>query len=245
MKIAAISDIHGNLPALQAVLQDIDTQRVDLTVNLGDILSGPLQPAETADLLMPLTLPTLRGNHERQLLTQARPDMGASDRFAHEQLTTAHLDWLDSLPTDIELGDDILLTHGAPGDDLQYLLETLENGKVRAATHEEIIARLGKTRHPVVLCGHTHIPRIVSLPDGRLLVNPGSVGLQAYHSDQPQPHIVQTGSPHARYAIIEQTDKHWSAQLRCVPYDHHSAAQLAEQRQRHDWAQALRSGTLS
>jgi Icc-related predicted phosphoesterase len=57
MKLAVISDIHGNLPALEAVLADIATQGVDQTVNLGDILSGPLQPAETADLLMAATSP--------------------------------------------------------------------------------------------------------------------------------------------------------------------------------------------
>jgi predicted phosphodiesterase len=54
MKIAILSDIHGNLVALQAVLRDIAQQGVDQTVNLGDILSGPLNPAETADLLMSL-----------------------------------------------------------------------------------------------------------------------------------------------------------------------------------------------
>ncbi len=68
MKIAIISDIHGNLPALRAVLADIARQCVDQTVNLGDSLSGPLQPAETADLLMAQGFPTIKGNHERQLL---------------------------------------------------------------------------------------------------------------------------------------------------------------------------------
>jgi predicted phosphodiesterase len=68
MKIAAISDIHGNLPALEAVLADIAAEGVDLTVDLGDILSGPWWGAATADRLMPLGLPTIAGNHERQLL---------------------------------------------------------------------------------------------------------------------------------------------------------------------------------
>lgn len=68
MKIAIISDIHGNLLALQAVLADIARQDVDQTVNLGDSLSGLLQPAQTADLLMAQSFPTIKGNHERQLL---------------------------------------------------------------------------------------------------------------------------------------------------------------------------------
>ena len=53
MRIAVLSDIHGNLAALRAVLDDVTAQGVDLTVNLGDILSGPLNPAETADFLIP------------------------------------------------------------------------------------------------------------------------------------------------------------------------------------------------
>ena len=73
MKIAVISDVHGNLLALQAVLADIARQGVDQTVNLGDLLSGPLQPFETAELLMAEALLTIRGNHERQLLARLEP----------------------------------------------------------------------------------------------------------------------------------------------------------------------------
>ena len=65
LRIAAISDIHGNLPALEAVLADIARRGADLVVNCGDILSGPLWPAETAERLMALNLPTIAGNHER------------------------------------------------------------------------------------------------------------------------------------------------------------------------------------
>jgi predicted phosphodiesterase len=59
MKFAAVSDIHGNLPALEAVLADIANQSVDFIVNLGDIISGPLWGAATADRLMALELPTI------------------------------------------------------------------------------------------------------------------------------------------------------------------------------------------
>ena len=82
MKIAALSDIHGNLPALEAVLDDIERQGADVIVNLGDILSGPLYPSQTADRLMQLGLPTIRGNHDRQLLGADGTRMGPSDRYA-------------------------------------------------------------------------------------------------------------------------------------------------------------------
>src|ERR1700691_723837 len=98
MKIAAISDIHGNLLALDAVLADIDRRGVDLIVNLGDILSGPLLPAETADRLMALDLPSIRGNHERQVLTLSPERMGPSDRHAFDTITDAHRKWIAALP---------------------------------------------------------------------------------------------------------------------------------------------------
>ena len=65
MKIAAIADIHGNVDALDAVLTDIERHQPDLIVNLGDSFSSPLLAGETAERLMPLDLPTVRGNHDR------------------------------------------------------------------------------------------------------------------------------------------------------------------------------------
>jgi predicted phosphodiesterase len=244
MKIAILSDIHGNLVALQAVLRDIAQQGVDQTVNLGDILSGPLNPAETADLLMSLDLPTIRGNHERQLLSHPPESMGASDRFAYERLSTSQLDWIKGLPLEMQLDGDILLVHGAPADDLQYLLETVDATGVRPASVAEITGRIEGVSQEMVVCGHTHIPRSLRLPDGRHVINPGSVGLQAYEDINPAPHVVQTGSPEARYAIVERKGTDWSIDLRKVAYGHRAAADLARRNGRPDWAVALRTGVL-
>ena len=77
MRIAVLSDIHGNLEALKAVLRDLADRRVDTIVNLGDSLSGPLQPSETAAFLMAQPWPQLAGNHERQLLDFAPERRGS------------------------------------------------------------------------------------------------------------------------------------------------------------------------
>ena len=119
MRIAAISDIHGNLDALDAVLDDIARAGVDITVNLGDILSGPLEVARTADRLMALKLPTIRGNHERQVLSLPRERMGASDAVAAAEITPAQRDWLAALPPTMAPAEGLLCVHGTPGSDLQ------------------------------------------------------------------------------------------------------------------------------
>jgi predicted phosphodiesterase len=259
MKLAVISDIHGNLPALQAVLADIAKQGVDQTVNLGDILSGPLQPAETADLLMAHNFTTIRGNHERQVLAlidQGQPfDPLSSDGYTAGQVTAAHCDWIRSLPESLVLaGGDVLLCHGMPASDLIYWLETTVPGftgegaghatGIRPATPAEVAQRLGaaaQAGHSLILCGHTHVPRMVQCGDA-LIVNPGSVGLQAYDDEHPHPHVVENGAPHARYAIVEKTGRGWHVDLRAVPYDHLAQSRVAASRGRADWAYALATG---
>lgn len=246
MRLAALSDIHGNLHALDAVLADIAASGADLTVNLGDILSGPLWIAETAERLMALGLPTIRGNHERQVLAPEVAAMGASDAFAAERLQPAHRAWLAGLPATLQLTDEVFCCHGTPGNDLVYFLESVDPGGLRPATLAEATARAGTAQqgvaHGVILCGHTHVPRALQLGDGRLVVNPGSVGLQAYDDDHPHPHVVENGTPHARYALLTRRPAGWQVELRAVPYDAEPAARRAQQHGRADWAGALRTG---
>jgi putative phosphoesterase len=244
MKIAVLSDIHGNIAALDAVLVHAADRSVDLIVNLGDICSGALFPSETADRLMALSLPTIKGNHERQVLTQSVEEMGLSDRHAASRLREDQLAWLASLPATLRLSDDVLLVHGTPESDLTYFLETVTEAGLRPATCAEIQERAGDTDAAVILCGHTHIARIIRLDDGRLIVNPGSVGLPAYDDERPYRHVIETGSPHARYAIIDGEDGTWSAELLEVSYDWEQAAQRAEAVGRADWAKALRTGLV-
>lgn len=243
MKIAAISDIHGNLLALKSVLADIEREGIDLIVNLGDILSGPLWPAETADLLIALDLPTIRGNHERQLLTLPKDQMEASDRFANSAITDHHRAWISSLPETRQVTEDVFLCHGTPDSDLIYLLEEIGETTVSAASSDTILERLGDCKAPIVLCGHTHFQRCVQLGNGQMIVNPGSVGLPAYEDDTPTLHKIESGTPHARYAVIaDDDDRGWRVDLRIAEYDWEVAAKLAEQRDSPDWSRALRTG---
>src|SRR5579859_5691219 len=141
MRIALISDIHGNRWALAAVLEHIARQRVDAIWNLGDILSGPLEPATTADMLMPLELPTIRGNHERQLLACAERPGGPSDQFAYRATEPRHHAWLRGLPSAAAPRGDVLLCHGTPRSDVEPMLETVELDGQRPASAAEVEAR--------------------------------------------------------------------------------------------------------
>jgi len=244
MRIAVMSDIHGNLWALDAVLADIARRDVEVTVNLGDILSGPLLPAETAERLMALDLPTIRGNHERQVLEHDPARMGASDRWAHEHIAPAHRKWIAALPATMRLHEDVLMVHGTPGSDQVYWMESVDQAGQRAATYAEVLERASDAQASLILCGHTHVPRSVLLDDGRLIVNPGSVGLQAYDDDLPYPHKAENGSPHARYAIVERTAGGWAVEQYAVAYDWNAAAEVAQRHGRPDWATALRTGRM-
>jgi putative phosphoesterase len=242
MRIAVIADIHGNIRALEAVRADLARRSPDLVVNLGDHLSGPLQAVSTADILMSEGYIHIRGNHDRQLVDRPRTEMGASDSFAHGQLTARHLEWLASLPPTRILEGNIFLCHGSPRSDLEYLLEDVRDDRVHLSSADRILPRLNSVNASLVLCGHTHIPRAVLLPGGVWIVNPGSVGLPAYDDTTPCIHYVETGSPHARYAIVDWSPKAVNVDLIALDYDWHAAAREAAEADRPEWAHALATG---
>ncbi|MFA6113237.1 MAG: metallophosphoesterase family protein [Sphingomonas sp.] len=239
MRFALVSDIHGNLPALEAVAADIRSQSVDAVINLGDSLSGPLLPRQTAQFLMAADWLHVAGNHDRQIL-ELGTDSAESDRFAYGELGADELGWLATLPSTCEVEPDVLACHGTPHSDVTCLLEEAE----RPASAAKVSARLADIRAAVILCGHSHVPRSVR-SFGRLVVNPGSVGQPAYADDHPHPHVIESGSPDARYALLEQRAGVWRASLISVPYASEEMASLAASRGRPDWAAALRTGYVS
>lgn len=242
MRIAVVADIHGNLPALEAVQSALRADAPDLVVNLGDHLSGPLWARETADLLMTLDWVHIRGNHDRQLLDRPVGSMGLSDRAAIVELDDRHKAWLGSLPATLRLDAGVFLCHGTPTSDLTYFLEeVLADGLVRVAPPTLVRERLGSVAEPFVLCGHTHVPRVVAL-GSRVVANPGSVGLPAYDDIAPVPHVMEAGSPEARYALADLVDGAWAVSLKAVDYDWSSAASRASAGGRADWACALATG---
>jgi predicted phosphodiesterase len=235
MRIAVLADIHANVWALEAVLADVRKHGCDAVWNLGDILNGALRPRATYELLRATDVAlTIHGNQDRELdewmIRDAGPDA---------------MDWLGSLPATAVFEDEVLLCHGSPTDDCCYLLEDVSSGHAVVRAEEEIVELLGGASQAVIVCGHTHIPRLVRLANGQMIVNPGSVGVAAYSDGSPVPHVMENYSPDASYAILEKTPAGWDATFRKVPYDTREAARAAVERGRSDWAYQIATGRVA
>jgi predicted phosphodiesterase len=244
MKTALLSDIHGNVLALEAVVADARAQGVTRFVNLGDILYGPLWPRETYELLERLdVVATIRGNQDRDVFEDPGTSSvnPATRNRTRESIGPAAIEWLRGLPATASV-EGVRLCHGTPTDDLVYLLERVESGGALLRDGAEIDRSLSGVEEPVVLCGHTHVPRCVRTPGGKLVVNPGSVGLPAYDEAAPYPHAMETGSPDASYAILERAEVTYVVRQMRVPYPADLASRRARAEGRDDWAAWLATG---
>jgi diadenosine tetraphosphatase ApaH/serine/threonine PP2A family protein phosphatase len=245
MRFAAIADVHGNYLALEAVIADIRALGIDAIVNLGDMASGPLDARRTMDALMALDAVHVLGNHDRYLIDRPPEKMGSWDRPAHAQLDARHLDWLRKVPPSRIFRDQVFLCHAMPDNDEAYWLETvLPDGTVRMASLEAIEQAADGIAQRLILCGHSHLARAIRLSDGRMIVNPGSVGSPGYRDIHPFPHVVEAGTPDARYAILELVSEDWHVTFRHVPYDHGAMAALALQNGQPELASALATGWI-
>lgn len=245
-RFAVIADIHGNADALVAVLEDIAAQSIRSIVNLGDHLSGPMAARETADLLLSHEMISIRGNHDRWLVECERKEMGSIDQVSFDQLDAHHLAWLRDLPATAQPAAGIFACHGTPRSDMIYWLETVSSGgDVILRPRSEVAAEASGLEASLMLCGHTHLQRRLELPDGRVILNPGSVGCPGYIDDIPVRHAVQTGHAAACYAIAEKTKHGWASTFRQVPYDPSRMIACAKAADHPQWVSRLATGWVN
>ena len=209
MRYAVVSDIHSNLPALEAVLDDAQKIGFDALVCLGDIVGYGPNPNECIELLQQFPHTIIAGNHDWGAIGKAdllifNRDARLALNWTQGELTPEHREFLSSLPTTLPLNEDVLLSHGSPRKPVwEYLVEsTAAQDNFKDFDFE------------LALVGHTHLPRIfelnsaekvqlkvpevqsrLSLEGHRLIVNPGSVG---------QPRDL---NPEASYAILDLEKK--------------------------------------
>jgi predicted phosphodiesterase len=246
MRIAVITDIHGNVAALEAALADIAARGIERVICLGDCASGMMWPRETTALLMEREIPSVRGNHDRWIVEHAPDAMGRQDAVAFAETTEPQRQWLGTLPTRLMPAPGVLACHGTPESDTQNLLEDPQGGRLVPSPMPVIRERLGADglAARIVLCGHSHQQSVIRLPNGPLVVNPGSLGLPGFRITRPpHPHVAEARSPHARYAVLTLDEAGGDrVDLLAIPYDWEAAARRAEERGAPVWAQVLRTG---
>lgn len=207
MRIAVFGDIHGNAPALRAVLDAVREEQVDAICVTGDFVGYYYWPAEVLDLVIPLGAHCVRGNHEDMLFRAIEDDAfleectrryGSGLGLAIAALSPPQKEFLRSLPQSATIqagGRKILLGHGTPEDTNEYLYPSA------AAEKKEDIVPAGVD---LVCLGHTHY-RMVCEVGARKIINPGSVG-------QPRDRI-----PGAAWALVDLDT--FDVELRNAAYD--------------------------
>jgi putative phosphoesterase len=167
VRIAALYDIHGNLPAFEATLAEVDRVGVDVLVCGGDVVAGPL-PGECLELLRARDALFIRGNADRLVLDRVSPEEAwMDDRLTPEQRAAVR-SWPETVRLELEGLGHVLFCHGSPRRDDEVL--------TASTPHAQVAEALAGVSEEVVVCGHTHhqFDRTIA---GRRLVNAGSVGV--------------------------------------------------------------------
>lgn len=162
-RLAIITDVHGDVHALRDALAQIDQLGVDEILCCGDLVDYGLFPEETLALLRERRIVTIRGNHDRWA-TQPGSDTSAWD------LSPASIAYLEGLPTGwrkLVDGKRVVLAHGRPASDMQ--------GIPADATAQELAEILDDAGADLLVVGHTHVPFVRYLDDGRIVMNPGAL----------------------------------------------------------------------
>jgi predicted phosphodiesterase len=246
MKIAILSDIKSNVYALEEVLKDAKNKKVDVLLNLGDSFYGPIAPKATYDLIRKNEFITLLGNEDREILeaSEVQLEKNKTLKFVYDDLGDEVLYWIQDLPFEKLIGNDFYMIHGTYQDDSVYMLEDISSGTAELRDDKKILEILDDITSKFVLCGNSGIPRCTNLSSGQVVINPGSVGLQAFTKDTPNKHTIQNNSPEASYVILTVEDDQYDIELRKVAYDVETAALDAIKNGREDWAKALRTGKI-
>ena len=218
MRIGLISDIHGNLPALEAVLERLERDEPDEIVCLGDVAVGPW-PSQTVTRLRELGCATILGNWDAWMIDGLPPcrdsevctkllEMGG---FWADQLSADDVEYLRGFDANLQrdLGDGrrVLYFHGSPRSCNEPILAVTPT--------EELEHMLGGLDAPIMVAGHTHVQMVRRVPRG-LIVNPGSVGLPFLEWPVAAARVCRW----AEYGLLDYGDDgRLDVQLRRTPYD--------------------------
>ncbi len=208
-KIAVLADIHGNVPAMEAVIADIDSQDVDEVLVGGDLVGRGAMGSQVASRIAERGWPAVRGNHEDYLLAfrfKRVPaewldlDEWSASRWMAAELDEGNVRFIDSFPFALSsrLVPELRLVHGSP--------RSYSEGIGAWTSDEQLEEHLREARRPVLVCAHTHRPYQRRVAEG-WVVNVGAVGLP-FNRDR-----------RAQYAILQHSADRWDVEFRQVDYD--------------------------
>ncbi len=241
MKIAILSDIHGNSWALNEVLIDIKSKGIETIINLGDSLYGPLDPQGTFNLLIENDVLSICGNGDRIIFEHlGEVSTYKTMEYVKAQIDNNTINWLKKLPFDL-IHESIYCCHASPHSDTTYLLENLKSDHITVKEYSEIDKILKDIKQEIVVCGHSHVSRVVKTAN-KTIHNTGSIGLPAYEDELPIPHKMENFSPNARYSILTLSENPVKIEQVVISYDYEAAARKAEENERSDWAKWIRTG---
>jgi len=233
MKIALISDIHGNLPALEAVYQSIKEKGISEIYNSGDSLYGPLWPEETAQFLISHNIKSIMGNEDEELLSGS--SRNETVKYTKSQLSESSRNWLKALPGFFK-NQYITLFHGSPDNNRKYFLEKICRGKIAIKSNEELAEDIKNIKTKYTGFGHSHLERVIILKE-QILINAGSVGCPAFSDDHPK-HKIESLNNFAKYVIIDNKN----TEMCYIAYDYKKSCKQAKKNNRDDWSRYLEFG---
>ncbi len=244
IKLAVISDIHSNIFALEEVLKDIKKRKVDFILNLGDSLYGSIDPKGCADILISSSIISICGNEDSILLEKnVNTNDHKSFLFTCDNIKDHHFNWIKSLPFDKIINEQIYICHGTPCSFNKYLIEDVSLGFPKIKEINELQKCIESINQKIIICGHSHLQNVIKIND-KTIINPGSVGIQAYDDTTPVYHIMQSGSPHTRYSILHINGGNVQIENLALKYDWNLAAKTAKKNGREDWGNWLKTGRV-
>jgi len=218
MRLAILSDVHGNASALQAVLKDIHAAAPDALYNLGDTVWGAADPGRAWALQAQYAPPSVRGNTDERVSGQ-RAGKEVMRDWLRSQLPADAPPHLSTLPTFLDVaGGEVRLAHGSPRDPWEALMltETGRGEQERPATFAELRERLNNFAGQLCIVGHTH-REMLTVVGGVTVVNAGPVSRQ------------KDGLPLARWVLLTRHNGSWNVEYRRVPYDIAAAVKWVRQ----------------
>ena len=220
MRIAILSDVHGNLIALDAVLADAGREHADQFVCLGDVAGNGPQPRQVIERIRELGCPVVRGNTDEWFLVPQTFDPNSEKErrlmdmlhWGMEQFSPADVEFMQTFQPRVEIALDdnatLLCFHGSPQSNTDALLAT---------TPDDDLARLLGAYHATVMAGgHTHTQMLRRYKD-MIIINPGSIGMPIARSAWGE------------YALVETRDGGSTVEFRRVPFDVSALVQSARE----------------